>query len=49
MGFICYSHGLKKTSKYDSTHDWSIGIYIILGYMLGHVIEYKKMLKYFVV
>ena len=37
MGFLCYSHGLNKTSKYESTHYWSIRIAFILGHMLGHV------------
>jgi len=38
MGFICCSHGLKKTSKYESIHDWSIRIAFILGQLIGHAL-----------
>jgi len=47
MGLTCCSHGLKKTSKYESTHDWRIRIAFIFG---PHVRPCSriKILKYFV-
>jgi len=38
MGFICCSHGLKKTSKYESTNGWSIRIAFILAQLLSHAL-----------